>query len=80
MAVPVSVSVDTVVNRLHTLLQDARKIKTEQDIVPPLAVSKLLNNTSALLNDTTSKTPYAIIEAAARHVFHQLLVSLHNSV
>jgi len=74
MAIPVPSSVDSVVERLHELLQRARLAKTEQDILPPISAADIISGDPFLLSDTSSKTPFAIIETAARHVFHELLV------
>lgn len=63
--------------RLEQLLRQARRVKQQTTIDPPLQISELVTNNEPLLgpvigDDETHKT---VIESSAKSVFYAILVS-----
>lgn len=78
MARPTLPSVETTVDRLRKLLKKARKVKTATTIEPALPVSEFSGDQGLPLATKDKNTQYAIIEVAARQLFHEFVVKICN--
>ena len=71
-------SVDAVLSRLKHLLTRAREVKSVETIEPPLPVAEFVQEVRALGQDIFEDQPdphrFAVVETAARKIFHQTVV------
>lgn len=76
MARPTLPQVEATVARLRDLLERARKIKKTTDLEPALPVSEF-SGTQGLPSTSDNKLfQHAVIEVAARQIFHEYVVGL----